>query len=77
MRTHHPKHATAVRSAPTGSTAAAPQAVASNDTPPAGKVVTADDVHQCAYRKWESAGMPTGDGIDFWLQAEHELTSGE
>lgn len=27
----------------------------------------------CAYRKWESTGMPSGDGIQFWLEAEQEL----
>lgn len=25
-----------------------------------------------AYRKWEAAGMPAGDGVHFWLQAEQE-----
>jgi hypothetical protein len=26
-----------------------------------------------AYHKWETAGKPPGDGIDFWLEAEEEL----
>lgn len=26
-----------------------------------------------AYLKWETAGMPEGDGVAFWLAAEREL----
>ncbi|MCE9567948.1 MAG: DUF2934 domain-containing protein [Planctomycetes bacterium] len=37
--------------------------------------VSADEVRLCAYRKWESAGRPNGDGIEFWLKAEQELVS--
>lgn len=32
-----------------------------------------DDVRQLAYRKWEEAGRPDGDGAEFWLEAEREL----
>jgi DUF2934 family protein len=35
------------------------------------------DIRLCAYRKWESAGKPTGDGIQFWLEAEQELVQGK
>ena len=28
--------------------------------------------HQ-AYLKWEAAGMPEGDGVNFWLDAEREI----
>ncbi len=40
----------------------------------------ADSVQKCeairelAYSKWESAGCPCGDGVEFWLQAEAEVT---
>jgi len=27
-----------------------------------------------AYQKWENAGKPDGDGVDFWLEAERELS---
>lgn len=30
-------------------------------------------IRQKAYEKWEAAGRPEGDGIDFWLAAELEL----
>ena len=31
-------------------------------------------IRQRAYEKWEAAGRPEGDGFDFWLAAELELT---
>jgi hypothetical protein len=30
-------------------------------------------IRELAYLKWEAAGFPAGDGIDFWLEAEREL----
>ena len=30
-------------------------------------------IRTLAHSKWEAAGCPTGDGVDFWLQAELEL----
>jgi hypothetical protein len=38
---------------------------------------TAEAIRLFAYRKWESAGKPSGDGIEFWLEAEHELASAQ
>ena len=26
-----------------------------------------------AHRKWEEAGRPAGDGVEFWLEAEREV----
>jgi len=40
-------------------------------------LVSVEDIRLCAYRKWESAGKPTGNGIQFWLQAERELVQGK
>ena len=34
-----------------------------------------DAIRDLAYRKWEEAGCPTGDGTAFWLAAEQELRS--
>ncbi len=34
---------------------------------------TDDVIRLGAYLKWEAAGKPPGDGIDFWLEAEKEL----
>jgi hypothetical protein len=39
-------------------------------------LISAEDIRLCAYRKWESAGKPSGDGVQFWLEAEHELIRG-
>lgn len=31
-----------------------------------------ETIRRIAYEKWEAAGCPSGDGVDFWLQAEQE-----
>jgi hypothetical protein len=30
------------------------------------------EIRELAYRKWEIAGCPAGDGVAFWLEAEQE-----
>ena len=35
---------------------------------------SAEQIRQLAYRKWEAAGSPPGDGVPFWLEAERELS---
>jgi hypothetical protein len=35
--------------------------------------VPEEQVRLCAYRKWQAAGCPPGDGVAFWLEAEREL----
>ncbi|MCA9087080.1 MAG: DUF2934 domain-containing protein [Planctomycetaceae bacterium] len=42
----------------------------SSESPPA----SVDDIRLCAYQKWEDAGRPECDGVDFWLEAESELS---
>ncbi len=32
-------------------------------------------VRALAYRKWEAAACPSGDGIQFWLEAEQEVNA--
>ena len=32
-----------------------------------------DAIRALAHRKWEAAGCPAGDGLDFWLEAEQEV----
>ena len=32
-------------------------------------------IRELAHRKWEAAGRPAGDGLDFWLEAERELNA--
>ncbi len=31
------------------------------------------EIRELAYSKWEVAGHPPGDGVNFWLEAEAEL----
>jgi Protein of unknown function (DUF2934) len=38
-----------------------------------GEPVREDDIRLLAYKKWEKAGKPLGDGVRFWLEAEQEL----
>lgn len=32
-------------------------------------------IRTLAHQKWESAGCPAGDGVEFWLEAEREVDS--
>jgi len=34
-------------------------------------------VRELAYLKWEKAGYPNGDGVQFWTEAEQELATGK
>jgi hypothetical protein len=38
-----------------------------------GEPVSEEVIRLCAYRKWEAAGRPAGDSVQFWLEAEREL----
>jgi hypothetical protein len=32
-----------------------------------------DEIRPLAYRKWQEAGCPISDGVEFWLIAETEI----
>lgn len=72
--TKHHKHATQEIGAP-GAPAIA--AVACSDRNQIAKLVSDEDIRLCAYQKWEAAGKPDGDGIQFWLEAEQALKASE
>ncbi len=36
-----------------------------------------ETIRELAYGKWEASGCPTGDGLEFWLQAEQEVKTAE
>lgn len=38
-----------------------------------GQFVDPEDIRMAAYLKWEAAGKPEGDGVQFWSEAEQEL----
>jgi len=40
-----------------------------------GRSALAESIRLRAYSRWESAGMPPGDGVQFWLEAERELAT--
>jgi hypothetical protein len=42
-----------------------------------GKPVSEDAIRLRAYQIWAAAGMPEGDGVQFWLKAEQELSCGK
>lgn len=62
-------HASVMRSAVTPAVAShpAPQKPAPPAAPPE------DEIRRRAYHKWQAAGCPSGDGVQFWLEAEREL----
>lgn len=31
------------------------------------------EIRTLAYQKWEEAGRPEGDGVQFWVEAESEI----
>ncbi len=35
-----------------------------------------EEIRLLAYRKWQEAGCPNGDGVQFWLTAEAEILRG-
>ncbi len=37
---------------------------------------SAQVIRELAYQKWEKAGRPEGDGVNFWLEAETEVKKG-
>lgn len=36
--------------------------------------VSEEEVRRAAYLKWEAAGRPEGDGLNFWMEALQELS---
>jgi len=77
MAQHHHKHATLAHADPGKRTTPTKAAVAFGDDDHNGKVVTDEDIRLCAYQKWEAAGKPTGDSVQFWLEAEQQLVEGK
>ena len=61
--------------APTRATAALANATsdAMASSQPA-KLIAEDAIRLRAYQKWEAAGKPVGDGVQFWLAAEKEFS---
>lgn len=75
--THPRKHPVLAHPGPVKTTTIPKAAVVSGDKDHNVQLVSAEAIQLCAYRKWESAGRPTGDGMQFWLEAEQELLQGK
>ena len=62
--------------APESSLAAAPQITRpgpeGSESRPA---ATEEKIRELAYFKWQTAGSPPGDGVEFWVEAENELAN--
>jgi len=60
-----------------GTTAQVTQAPIHETESQVGQAQHVDDfdmgIRELAYFKWEAAGFPTGDGFDFWVEAEREI----
>ena len=37
-------------------------------------IVSEQTIRELAHSKWEAAGCPSGDGTEFWLEAEKEVS---
>jgi hypothetical protein len=70
MTRHHRRHATLAHADPVTPTNAAG---ACGENAHEELLVADEDIRLCAYNKWEAAGKPAGDGIQFWMEAEQEL----
>ncbi|MCE9529597.1 MAG: DUF2934 domain-containing protein [Planctomycetes bacterium] len=78
MHKHHQKRSTAARSGPNGSKSPTPSITApSGNKDSDARAISAEDIRLYAYLKWESAGKPNDDGLQFWLAAEQELAHGK
>jgi hypothetical protein len=73
MRKPHHKHPTSLQAADAQPQNNTKTGVAVVETHLKAKPVAEEDIRVFAYRKWENAGKPTGDGSMFWLEAEREL----
>jgi Ser-tRNA(Ala) deacylase AlaX len=73
MTQRRDKHGMLAHGGPGQPTTPTQAAVAASDKDHHGKLVLDEDIRLCAYWKWEAAGKPTGDGVQFWLEAEQEL----
>jgi hypothetical protein len=76
MHTHRQKPTTPARARPTVPARAA-QPAAAHETSHHARSVCADDIRRRAYEKWERAGKPPGDGVQFWLEAEQDMMRGK
>jgi hypothetical protein len=52
-----------------------PQVVPNDGQPSTATADSSEKIREAAYYKWEAAGCPCCDGVEFWLQAEAEMST--
>jgi hypothetical protein len=67
------QHATAAAMPKEWPTTTTPAPIMTDGKTKRSKPLSDDEIRLCAYRKWEAAGKPSGDGVQFWLAAKQEL----
>ena len=72
MHKHHPKVETSTPAKLLSESELGARS-ATNEKVQIGKAKSQAVVRGRAYQKWEAAGKPNGDGVNFWLEAEQEL----
>ena len=75
--TQHHKHAPLTHTGQSKPTTLPNSVVAASGNGHDGDSTFREHIRLSAYQKWEAAGKPTGDGIEFWLEAEQELAKGK
>jgi len=75
MNKHHRKTETPAQPASVKSPSESGSSAASDDVGQVqkGKANSEEVVRVRAHQKWETAGKPNGDGVNFWLEAEQEV----
>lgn len=74
MRTHHSRNSVAMKSDSTIVSPTKQATITDGEKYQSTSPISSDDIRLLAYKNWEKAGKPAGDGIQFWLEAEHELS---
>jgi hypothetical protein len=73
MSQHHHKHVNPQVAGPSTPTILTKATGVLSDSDQNAKLDSEEEIRVCAYHKWETAGKPTGDGVQFWLEAEQSL----
>ena len=74
MTQHHRKHTTLAHAGPGKPATATTVANSVSGNEHYGTLLSDEDIRLRAYLDWEGAGRPAGDGVQFWLEAEQELS---
>ena len=71
------KNTTPVRAEKKVAVVAPSQATPASPPKPTEALSSESKIRELAYEKWESAGCPEGDGVEFWLAAERQIIASD